>query len=213
MTADPLFTWAESRDAGMALVERNAGEQWKSVPGYEGLYSVSTCGRIRRDRVNLISNPSIANGYRHIVLWKDGAAKGSGVHRLVMLAFRPVPNFEELQVNHIDGQKTNNNIANLEWVTPSQNIRHSIYVLGNKMLPPTPFGGANPYSRPVFRLHRNGEVAERYESIADAVTKGYRACCIVEVCGGTQRSHRGFLWKYATGPLRKGHQITNPSPQ
>lgn len=57
---------------------------------------------------------------------KSGGTRYIQLHRLLMMAFRPVEGMEKLQVNHIDGNKQNNNFNNLEWVTPKQNIQHAI---------------------------------------------------------------------------------------
>ena len=59
-----------------------------------------------------------------------GKKQGFLVHRLVLSAFAPVEEWQELQVNHKDGKKSNNHLSNLEWVTPSQNKVHAYYVLG-----------------------------------------------------------------------------------
>ncbi|MCF0126429.1 MAG: HNH endonuclease [Clostridia bacterium] len=56
---------------------------------------------------------------------KNGGYSKFGVHRLVMVAYNPVKNMEELHVNHIDGNKQNNSLENLEWVTPQENIEHA----------------------------------------------------------------------------------------
>ena len=57
---------------------------------------------------------------------KEGGTTYIQLHRALMLAFKPIENFENLQVNHIDGNKNNNNLNNLEWVTPKENIAHAI---------------------------------------------------------------------------------------
>lgn len=64
-------------------------------------------------------------GYHLIGLWKDGTQRMELVHRLVMTTFNPNKNYKKLQVNHIDGNKDNNNLHNLEWVTDSENKYHA----------------------------------------------------------------------------------------
>ena len=112
-------------------------EEWKPVKGFEGLYEVSNLGQVRsldRLRKNVKGmakiNGRIITGnhggkhYYQVALRKDGKKKYMSVHRLVAEAFIPNPDGKS-QVNHIDGNKQNNVVSNLEWVTPSENILHS----------------------------------------------------------------------------------------
>ena len=103
------------------------GEEWRDVVGYEGLYQVSNCGRVKsfkKDKAKIIkSNPGIG-GYLRVVLCKDFDKKNRFVHVLVAQAFIPNPEGKR-QVNHIDGDKNNNRVSNLEWVTPAENIHHA----------------------------------------------------------------------------------------
>jgi hypothetical protein len=108
-----------------------AGEQWRPVVGYEGWYEVSDHGRVRRvaggsgalpGRV-LIPQKAGAD-YRKVNLYRDGQKQQVGVHLVVAAAFigpRP-PNHE---CNHKDGNKTNNHLGNLEYVTSLENSRHA----------------------------------------------------------------------------------------
>lgn len=68
-------------------------------------------------------------GYRQVSISINGKCKTLSVHRLILKTFNPVNNMDVLDVNHIDGDKTNNNIENLEWVTKSENVIHS-YKIG-----------------------------------------------------------------------------------
>ena len=114
-------------------------ELWKDIKGYEGLYQVSSFGRIKsllgwnghkyvyREK---ILNPYMQNSkgtyYRSVVkLKKNGKAKDYKVHRLVAQAFIPNPN-NLPQINHIDGNPLNNNVNNLEWCTQKYNVNHAI---------------------------------------------------------------------------------------
>lgn len=66
-------------------------------------------------------------GYNRVVLSLiDGSQRSFMVHRLVLMAFNPIDNYENFQVNHIDGNKLNNNISNLEWCTASENQKHAV---------------------------------------------------------------------------------------
>ena len=110
----------------MTFPEENNLEVWKTIPGFED-YSVSTKGQVRRDTPGpgtypgKIMKPSISQkGYLQIKLKK----KIKRIHRLVAISFLPNPdNLPE--VDHIDENKKNNNVNNIEWVTPCENIRRS----------------------------------------------------------------------------------------
>lgn len=115
-------------------------EIWKPVSGYNGLYEVSNRGRIMScTRVNtcggvvgsrVIGGKVLApllknNGYIACALSKNGKTKHFSVHRLVAIAFVAGRTKERNIVNHIDGDKANNNDFNLEWCTPSENTIHA----------------------------------------------------------------------------------------
>jgi hypothetical protein len=107
-------------------------EEWRPVVGYEDLYEVSSLGRVRRragtwgkrgNRVRALALNGF--GYPSLGLYRSGKKpKMARVHVLVAEAFigkRP----EGLQINHKDGDKTNNCVSNLEYVTPSENTNHA----------------------------------------------------------------------------------------
>lgn len=98
-------------------------ETWRPVPGYEKLYEVSSAGRIRNKHGKILKPHKATNGYYRIILYNNGALKSYAVHRLVATAFIPNTRGAEC-VNHIDECKTNNDVSNLEWVTPHENNCH-----------------------------------------------------------------------------------------
>lgn len=99
-------------------------ENWKDIPGYEGIYKVSDKGNVHSSygKGRTLRQRDNGNGYLKVELWGSGKRKNIFVHRLVLLAFVGP---SSLQVNHKDGNKTNNRLSNLEYCTRRQNIKHA----------------------------------------------------------------------------------------
>ena len=103
-------------------------EMWAPIPGYEGLYEVSSCGRVRRASksrtapAGYVLKPRLTwDGYVTYSIWKAGRYWHVKAHRLVALAFLgPLP-FPGAHVAHHDGARTNNRVSNLRWATPAEN--------------------------------------------------------------------------------------------
>ena len=100
-------------------------EIWVDILNYEGLYQISNLGRVKNFKTNKILKQSIAKGYNRIRI----KSKNYLVHRLIAQAFIPNP-YNKPQINHIDSNRLNNDINNLEWCTPKENIIHGI-IYGN----------------------------------------------------------------------------------
>lgn len=102
-------------------------EEWKDVKGYEGCYKVSNMGRIKsfkHEKDGRLLSPKFNGNYNQIRLCKDGVCNIFSIHRLVAIHFVENP-LNKDQVNHIDGNKTNNFYKNLEWATHSENGLHA----------------------------------------------------------------------------------------
>jgi hypothetical protein len=114
---------------------RQIMEEWRDIPGFEGLYQVSNFGRVKsfHRKKEKILNPSVDNvGYLHISLYRHikGLHRNVTVHRLVAELFLGKPG-EKREVNHIDGNKQNNTSENLEYVMHKDNM---IYAWGNGLI-------------------------------------------------------------------------------
>lgn len=117
-------------------------EIWKPIEGYEGLYEVSSYGRVKRlggyDRFNRKKVSKILklsynnSGYYIVHLWKNGFRKSKLLHRLVAETF--IPNIDNLpQVNHKDENKSNNRVDNLEWCTAKYNSNYGTSIERRKV--------------------------------------------------------------------------------
>ena len=99
-------------------------EIWKNIKEHPD-YEVSNLGRVKSLKSNIIMNQyKSQSGYLNVYLYNSGKRKGFRVHRLVAQEFL-VKHSDNLEVNHIDNNKENNCVQNLEWCTRSENIKHS----------------------------------------------------------------------------------------
>ncbi len=110
-------------------------ERWRWVPGYEGLYLVSDMGRVFSIPRNTSNGGFVkaikgSDGYSKVALSKDGRVTKLSIHRIEATAFLGERG-AGYQVNHIDGNRSNNNLRNLEWCTQQENVRHELYELGS----------------------------------------------------------------------------------
>lgn len=109
---------------------------WKSIKDYDTLYEVDDCGRVRslqkwnghkyvkRDVPYILKQSYTTTGYKKVELVKNGRKKSIKVHRIVAEAF--IENtYNKPNVNHKDGNRINNNVDNLEWVTQKENVEHA----------------------------------------------------------------------------------------
>ena len=168
-------------------------EIWKDIPEYEGLYQVSNLGNI----YSLISSKKIksvdrGNGYFMVGLSKNKKKTCLQVHRIVLTAFCPNV-FDKPEVNHIDGNPSNNKLSNLEWCNRKENVWHSIHVLKTPRKKNLPH-----FKKQISQFSKNGDFIQHWDS-ARQVQKliGIKSTSITRCCKGRSRSAGKFIWKYS----------------
>jgi hypothetical protein len=194
----------------------NLQELFLPVKNYEGLYEVSNYGTIKSVQRIVTGKSKHGNpnsrilperikkqridkyGYPCIVLSKNGIKKHFTIHRLVCITFAPNP-LNKPQINHIDGNKLNNHVSNLEWCTAIENVTHSVITglkgtsKGKKRINKV----QQPLRRkPVIQMSTNGDVINEYDSISDACKNGFTITHISRCCKGQAKVHKGYLWRF-----------------
>ena len=170
-------------------------EEWRAINDYEGLYEVSNMGRVRslgngcsnNSKERILKPGKDGKCYLFVVLCKNGERKRYKVHRLVLMTFAPCDNMKSLQVNHIDEDKTNNRLSNLEWCTCKENINHGTH--NDRM--------AENKSIPIAQLTLDGKLVNVWKSSKDAERGGgFNNSHIISCCKGSYKTHGGFRWCY-----------------
>lgn len=168
-------------------------ERWKDIKGYEGLYQVSNFGRIKSvERVSttgqhlhekIMKTCKDKGGYVFIGLWKNGKKKNFKIHRLVLENFKPSKEMKHLDCNHIDEDKTNNCLENLEWLTRKENVNCGNH---NKKI-------AEAHNVRILCVELNKE----FDSITDASKFfNHSKANIWRVLNKTDRTACGYHWRY-----------------
>ena len=161
-------------------------ENWKDIKGYEGLYMVSDQGRVRSlpratTKGRILKPIKLRDGYLYVVLSKNGKHKRMAIHRLVALVFISNPD-NKPQVNHKSEVKTQNNVENLEWVTPSENIN---YGTRNERDSKNKINGKG--SKQVIQTTLDNTIIKIWPSASEAGRNGFNLGNIVLCCQGKEK--------------------------
>jgi hypothetical protein len=188
----------------------------KPVNGYEGYYEIDNNGIVygverlvkkwdglRKIEKRIIKQSISRNGYLRVNLSKNGICKKYLVHRIVAIAFL-LNDKNKPEVNHVDGNKINNSLENLEWVSKSENIKHAINKLNKKIGFQNIKGEVwykkinidNPAKKTVLMFDKNNVFIKEFNSLTDAgIFLGKHPSQISFYING-KRNNKKFNFKY-----------------
>lgn len=175
-------------------------EEWKVIDGTRGRYKISSRGRVSKD--GRICNVGMGkSGYLQVSIGFIFGRRAIHIHRLVASYFLNIPdNYDCLQINHIDGDKTNNSPQNLEWCTAYANQEHRRNILGKHCKgDKNPMYGVRGEKSPVFKgyilkIAPNGDVVGRYAGSGEAAKSVLGTPNNIIRVLGKNRTYHGFLW-------------------
>jgi len=186
-------------------------EQWKDILGYQKLYQISNKGRVkslnrkvltkgrrfREVKQKILTSGKNKYGYVQISLSKKGIRKCFRIHRIVAKHF--CENYsEQLQVNHLDGNKLNNEYSNLECCTASENMLHA-YATGLIIPPRNRLGFSGKLhkdSMAVLQLTLDGKLIKKFDSIGLTKVDGFTPTHVHKCCRGKLKTHKKFKWAF-----------------
>lgn len=174
-------------------------EIWKDVMGYEGIYKVSSLGRVKsinrlvsqgdhliKIKEKILKPARYTRGYLCVSLHKNGVCKGTSVHRIVAYAFLGTPVTGKDVVNHINGVITDNRPDNLEWCSHSENGFHSYRVLKRKA----------KARKTIIQMDMNGIEIRRHTGFKEfCLENGFNRANILKACKEPHRHSAGFKWR------------------
>lgn len=179
----------------------NLNEEWKPIKGYENLYEISNYGRVRSldrfvnckkngkqlKRSKIIKPFKTKNGYYQVGLWKNNTKLNHYISIIVYSHFvGPIP--EGMQVNHINEDKSDNRLSNLNLMTPKENIN---WGTRNKRV-----GKSN--SRTVYQFSLNGDLIKEWQSAHEVERlTGFNHSLINAVCNNKYKTAYGYKWSYS----------------
>ena len=159
----------------------------KDIINFEN-YQISDDGRVWSKKSNKWLKPIDVNGYKKASLYKNGKEYQRLVHRLVAEAFIPNPNNYE-EINHINEDKSDNRVENLEWCTPSYNINYGTRIERQ----------INSISKKVFQYSIDNVLLNTYKSCTEAERENpsFNHRGISYACIGKLKTYKGFKWSHS----------------
>jgi len=164
-------------------------EEWRGIVGYEGMYEVSSFGMIKSlpryySPTETILAPFLRRGYPSVGLTIKGDCKFHTVHKIVANAFL-LNEENKPQINHKDGDKTNNHVSNLEWVTAKENVQHALATGLNKAIGKTHYKSKKGYILSPFKQLFYVDCATEFSKV-----HGLDKWCLSRVMRGERPHHK-----------------------
>lgn len=198
-------------------IENLEGEIWENVNGFEERYKISNMGRVKslmdsnnNKREKILKQYLDKNGYLRLILSKNGKLKNFSVHRLVAEAF--IQNSKNYcQVNHINEDKTDNRLDNLEFCDAKYNTNYGSCIQRRvasrdwKELAEKLTNGVR--SKQVFQYDKDGHLIKIWKSVAECGRNGFQQGAVSQCCNNCfnrkgNNIYKGFIWSYEE--IKKG---------
>jgi hypothetical protein len=162
-------------------------EEWKRIKDFEDYYLISNYGRVKSLYVNKLITPcDNGKGYLRVSLRKNGRQYTKYIHVLVAQAFIDNPN-NLVEVNHLDENKHNNHMSNLEWCTHKYNCNYgtrNVRTVESK-------------ARAIGQYNKDGQLIKVWNGTTPIVKElGYKRSAIRNCIYGLSKSSNGYIWRY-----------------
>lgn len=164
------------------------GEEWREVPNFKN-YRISNYGRVHNQKTNNILHPVNTGGYLKVRLSQNGQNKDFLIHHLVYCCFNDIIQYnkKDFCIDHIDGNKHNNNLNNLRKITLSENVKEAYYKQK-----------VNSNIKPVVQYSKSNELISVFPSAREAGRQlNLDASSIIKCCKGKLKTTGGYVFKYA----------------
>lgn len=177
------------------------GESWRDIKGFEGIYQISSLGRVKsiRFRPKIMASHLSKDGYVNITFCVNNHYSYFRVHRLVAITFLPKHNsIDSLEIDHIDGNKLNNTYTNLRWVSHCDNMRNpkTTIILKKRQCPfRGKKGKEHPRSKPIYAIDKDGNRLD-FDGCRAAERNGYKFSRIQSCLHNPQKTYLGYHWHY-----------------
>lgn len=183
-------------NCSLKRTQLKTSDEFIPIPFAEG-YGVSEAGLVINFKTgNITKGCKSGRGYLHFAFQKNNVRTAYKVHKIVALLFIENPiNYKE--INHIDGDKHNNHVSNLEWCSRSHNVKHAFDagLRNGSML--GRYGKSHNLSKSIFQFTKDGVFVKEWENAMEVQREtGFDDGSIGQCCKGVYKQSNGFVWKY-----------------